>query len=185
MVNYNQKKISKIKTSPDQIKLIILGLISLILVFTLNSCSQIVINEYNVFAVTTHTWRVEYFISRNEKQPRIEEFTSISLTNVNGEKPEEAFGEIDDKGLWWPKIPPKPSLDEIEELEEIGEQHSRPEILRTVKYSIIYGQGDNKTTLPTNYSVYRQGVKAISQGQSLKLTLGINDQSVEKAEPTP
>lgn len=38
------------------------------------------------------------------------------------------------------------------------------------------------TTLPTNYDVYRQVVKAYPQITPLELTLGVNDNSVEKAE---
>jgi hypothetical protein len=37
--------------------------------------------------------------------------------------------------------------------------------------------------LPTNYEVYRQVVKAYPTRQALQLTLGVNDNSVEKAEP--
>jgi hypothetical protein len=55
--------------------------------------------------------------------------------------------------------------------------------LRTVKYHLSYEQDGQKVTLPTNYSVYRQAVKAYSKGQSLKLTLGINNRWVEKAKP--
>jgi hypothetical protein len=38
-------------------------------------------------------------------------------------------------------------------------------------------------TLPTNYAVYRQVVKAYPQQIPLRLTMGINNGSVEKAEP--
>ena len=156
--------------------------IGMFLAISLNSCSQIIVNEYDAFAVTTYTWRVEYFISRNEKRPRVEEFASTSLININGEKPENAFSGPDDQGLWWPQIPPKPSLDETEDLEKPGENHSRPELLRTVKYSLKYQHNGNIITMPTNYSVYRQAAKAYVRGESLKLTLGISDQSVQKAE---
>lgn len=43
--------------------------------------------------------------------------------------------------------------------------------------------GNSQQTLPTNYDVYRQVVKAYPQGTPLELTLGVNDNSVEKAEP--
>lgn len=141
-----------------------------------------IVKEYEAFALTTYTWRVEYFISLNEKQPRIEEFASTSLLNVNGQKPEEGFGGYqDDKGLWWPPLPHKPTLDEIEEREKPSEKHSRPEILRTVKYTIKYQQNGTTKTSPTNYSVYRKAVKAYAKGDFLKLTFGFN--SVQKAEP--
>jgi hypothetical protein len=48
---------------------------------------------------------------------------------------------------------------------------------------LTYGVGNLQKTLPTNYEVYRQVVKAYPQRTPLKLTLGVNDNSVEKAEP--
>ena len=158
-------------------------LIGLFLVILVNGCTQIVVKEYQAIAVTTYTWRVEYFISRNEKQPRNEEFASTSLTNTNGIRPSEAFGDKDERGLWWPKIPPKPTLEQIEELAKVGEKHSRPEILRTVEYFLEYQYQGNIVTLPTNYQVYRQAVKAFAKEQSLLLNLGIGDRWIEKAEP--
>ncbi|QFS51829.1 hypothetical protein GXM_09323 [Nostoc sphaeroides CCNUC1] len=43
--------------------------------------------------------------------------------------------------------------------------------------------GNSQNTLPTNYEVYRQVVKAYPERTPLELTLGVNDNSVEKAEP--
>ncbi len=43
--------------------------------------------------------------------------------------------------------------------------------------------GNSQQALPTNYEVYRQVVKAYAQKTPLQLTLGVNDNSVEKAEP--
>jgi hypothetical protein len=48
---------------------------------------------------------------------------------------------------------------------------------------MTYGVGNALHTLPTNYEVYRQVVKAYAQKTPLELTLGVNDNSVEKAEP--
>ncbi|BBD70527.1 hypothetical protein NIES4072_68940 [Nostoc commune NIES-4072] len=48
---------------------------------------------------------------------------------------------------------------------------------------MTYGVGNTQNTLPTNYDVYRQVVKAYPQRTPLELTLGVNDNSVEKAEP--
>ncbi|MBD2535210.1 hypothetical protein H6G97_39695 [Nostoc flagelliforme FACHB-838] len=42
---------------------------------------------------------------------------------------------------------------------------------------------NTQNTLRTNYEVYRQAVKAYPQRTSLELALGVNDNSVEKAEP--
>lgn len=158
-------------------------LVGLVLAITLNSCTRLTIPEYQATALTTYTWRVEYFISPNERLPRAEEFASSSLLNVNGIKPEGAVGEADDKGLWWPPLPPRPSLAQIEQRQKPSQRHTRPELLRTVKYHLSYKQDGQKVKLSTNYSVYRQAVKAYNNGQSLKLTLGINNGWVEKAEP--
>ena len=38
-------------------------------------------------------------------------------------------------------------------------------------------------TQPTNYEVYRQVVKGYRDGKPLRLTLGVDDRSVQKAEP--
>ncbi len=37
-------------------------------------------------------------------------------------------------------------------------------------------------SLPANYQVYRQAVKAYLQKAPLQLTLGVNDNTVEKAQ---
>jgi hypothetical protein len=158
-------------------------LMGLLLAIALHSCSRFTIQEYEATALTSYTWRVEYFISHNEKLPRVEKFASSSLLNINGEKPERAAREADEKGLWWPSLPPRPSLDEIEQRQKPSERHSRPELLRTVKYHLSYTRDGREVRLPTNYSVYRRAVKAHAKGQSLKLTLGINNGWVEKAEP--
>lgn len=149
---------------------------------TLSSCAQHITEDYEASALTTVTWRVSYTTTPGDKTPRIVEFTSSSLLNINGQEPENAFGNADDKGLWWPKPPQKPTLDEIESRTLTGENHGRPERLRTVKYSFSYKQDDQLVTLPTNYSVYRAAVKAHQNGQSLKLTLGVNNDSVQQAE---
>jgi len=166
--------------SPQNILLILIGVL---LAIVLNSCTKLIIDEYEAIATTTLTWRVEYYIGDNQKRSRWEEFASASLENINGQLPEGAFGNADDKGLWWPKIPPKPTLAEIEKLQKVGEQHNPPELLRQVQYTISYNQGNSFVTLPTHYSVYRQAVKAFESGQALKLILRVDDNFVEKAEP--
>lgn len=160
-----------------------LTIVTFVLALMLNSCTQLIIDEYEAIALTTLTWRVEYYIGSNDKRSRWEEFSSTSLENINGERPVDAFGEADDKGLYWPAIPPKPSLDEIEERQKTGESHNRPEMLRQVNYSIAYAQGGRLANIPTHYPVYRQAVKAYQSGQSLKLILRVDDQFIEKAEP--
>ncbi|TVQ45376.1 MAG: hypothetical protein EA365_08040 [Gloeocapsa sp. DLM2.Bin57] len=161
-----------------------LTLITFCLAIVLNSCTRLIIDEYEAVATTSLTWRVEYYIGSNDRpsRSRWEEFSSASLENINGERPPDAFGDADNQGLWWPRIPPKPTIDEVEDLQKTGERHSPPEMLRQVDYTISYRQGSSYVTLPTHYPVYRQAVRAAQSGQALKLTLRADERFVEKAE---
>ncbi|GAX38966.1 hypothetical protein NIES3585_50180 [Nodularia sp. NIES-3585] len=105
------------------------------------------------------------------------------MLNQNGLKPSAAVVGPDDRGLWWPTVPQKPSVDEVEQRKKPQEEASKPELLKDVKYQLTYKEGDQQRTLPTNYEVYRQVVKAYPSRTPLELTLGVNDNSVEKAEP--
>lgn len=148
----------------------------------LTSCDVVSTNQYEATALTTLTWQVKYSTdSVNDKNPRFEEFASNSLLNRNGEKPKDAIIE-DDKGLWWPILPPRPTIDEVEQRQQPQEEPSQPELLRTAKYKITYQQNGKKVTLPTNYDVYRQVARAYPSRKPLQLTLGINNASVTKAE---
>ncbi len=139
--------------------------------------------QYEATAQTTLTWQVKYSMNpTTEKNPRFEEFASNSLLNRNGEKPKDAVIGPDEKGLWWSALPPRPSIDEVEQRQKPQEKPSQAELLRTVKYQITYKQGGQTVTLPTNYDVYRQVARAYPSRKPLQLTLGINDASVEKAE---
>lgn len=150
----------------------------------LTSCDRVTTEQYEATAETTITWQVKYFTSPNQKRsPRFEEFASTSLINRNGEKPPGAVIGPDEKGLWWPDLPPRPSLDEVEQRQKLGETPGRPELLRTVNYQITYQQDGQTVTLPTNYHVYRQVARVHPKRPPLALTLGINNASVTKAEP--
>lgn len=147
------------------------------------SCGTQTITEYEATAVTTITWRVNYDAT-TEKRERYEEFASVSLTNRNGEKPEGGIVCPQKPDLWCPKIPPQPSIDEIEAHRQNNyEKIGKPERLWTEKYYITYQKDGQTITLPTNYEVYRQVVKARPQQIPLELTMGINNSSVEKATP--
>ncbi|NEO46894.1 hypothetical protein [Moorena bouillonii] len=162
---------------------IILMLIGFCVAVVLSSCNTVIITEYEATALTTLTWRVEYSInSTTDRDPDVEEFASKSVVNRNGEKPEGAVTGPDDKGLWWPVVPPKPSIDEVEQRQPLHHKPSKPELLRTVKYDITYKEGAQIVTLPTNYDVYRQVARAYPYQKPLRLTLGINDASVQKAD---
>jgi len=149
----------------------------------LTSCSTVTTDQYEATAQTTLTWQVKYSINpANDKNPRFEQFASNSLLNRNGEKPKDAVIGPDEKGLWWSALPPRPSINEVEQRQRPQEQPSKPELLRTIKYQLTYQQDGQTVTLPTNYDVYRQVARAYPSRKPLQLTLGINDASVEKAE---
>lgn len=150
----------------------------------ITSCSNVTINEYEATAKTTYTWQIKYSLDpTSSKTPRFETFSSTSLINRNGIKPAGAVIGPDDRGLWWPHLPPRPTVDEVEQRKRPQELASKPELVKSVDYQLSYRAGSSQVTLPTNYQVYRQVVKAYPQKIPLKLTLGINDKSVEKAEP--
>lgn len=156
---------------------------SICMAVALTSCDTVTTDQYEATALTTLTWQVQYSTNPvTDKHPRFEEFASNSLLNRNGEEPKDAVIEPDDKGLWWPKLPPRPTVDEVEQRQKSGEQASKPELLRTVKYEMTYQQDGQKVTLPTNYDVYRQVARAYPSRKPLQLTLGVNNASVTKAE---
>lgn len=158
--------------------------IAVIFSAALNSCSAVTTDQYEATAKTTYTWQVKYSINpTSDKMPRFETFASTSLVNLNGFKPPGAVTGPDDRGLWWPALPPRPTVDEVEKRQRAGEQATTPELLKSAEYQLSYRVGDNQRRLPTNYQVYRQVVKAYPQKTPLRLTLGVNDDSVEKAEP--
>ena len=160
-------------------------LLSFTIVLTFAACGVQTIDRYEATAITTLTWQINYANDPMEdKRGRFEEFASASVENKNGIEPSGRVVGPDDKGLWWPTIPPKPNLDEIESRQKTNyEKPGKPELLRQEKYYITYQKDGQTITLPTNYAVYRQVVKAYPNRTPLKLTMGINNGSVEKAEP--
>ncbi len=159
-------------------------LMGLSITVALTSCRTVTTNQYEATALTTLTWQVKYSIdSADDKHPRFEEFASNSLLNRNGEQPKDAVIGPDDQGLWWSALPPRPSIDEVEQRLKPQEKANKPEVLRTVKYQITYQQDGQRVTLPTNYDVYRQVARGYRSRKPLQLTLGINNASVTKAEP--
>lgn len=164
---------------------IMFGFLGLGAAIAFSGCGVQTTNEYEAKAITTLTWQVNYKNDPMEdKRGRYEEFESISLENINGEKPQGRVTGPDDKGLYWAVLPPKPTIDDIEARQKRNyEEASRPELLRQVKYYITYQQDGQTLTLPTNFEVYRQVVKAHPNKTPLKLTMGLNNGSVEKAEP--
>ena len=118
-----------------------------------------------------------------DKRGRVEEFESTSLMNVNGEKPEGAILQDDNTGLWWPKLPPKPSIDEIEsKAKNAAEKPGKLELGQNVEYRVKFDKDGERLNLPTNYQVYRQVAKNYPD-TPLTFTMGVNNGSVTKATP--
>lgn len=164
-----------------QIFLIFAAILSAI---ALTSCTTLTSNQYEATALTTYTWQVKYADDlASDKLPRLETFAETFLLNRNGLKPEGAVTGPDDRSLWWPALPPRPTIEEVEQRERPQEEASKPELLKNVEYRLKYRVSDLERTLPTNYQVYRQVVKAYPSHTPLQLTLGVGDNSVEKAEP--
>ena len=162
-----------------------LAITGLSVAIALTSCgtSQSDAGQYEATAEATYTWRVNYSNDPLEgKRGRYEEFESASLVNVNGEKPEGAVYQ-DDNGIWWPKVPPKPTLDEREAGQKSpAEKIGKPELLRQVEYRVKFNEDGERLNLPTNPQVYRQVVKSYPD-IPLNFTLGVNNGSVTKATP--
>ncbi len=149
-----------------------------------NGCGSQQSAQYEATAKTSVTWRVPYYQGdkNNDKQPRYEEFESVSLVNVNGQKPEGAVRQ-DDQGIWWPKEPPKPTVDEIEAgKKKAYEKIGNPEALRQVEYRVKYNKDGERINVTTNHSVYRQVAKSYPD-IPLNFTMGLNNGSVTKATP--
>ena len=146
-------------------------------------CTNLLTNDYEATAVVTYVWQVEY--SGNSDRPldrRIERFAATDLINTNGIQPDAAVSGPDDQGLWWPALPPRPTVDELEASQKDGETIGSPELIKQVDYTLAFYLDGGQQTLPTNYSVYRQAVKGKRDQRSLELTLGPAEQSVTKAE---
>jgi len=151
---------------------------------TIVGCDAQLSDDYQATATTEYVWKVEY--TKDSDRPldtRVELFeeTATSLENVNGQMPGAAVTGPDDKGLWWPALPPRPTVDDLEARQQRRERTGTPELLKRVDYTISYWDDGGQKTVPTNYSVYRQVVKATEAGRPLELTIAANG-SVAKAE---
>lgn len=161
------------------------------LVAMASGCNQVSTNAYEATAdfeataTTTYLWQVEYLPRDSRDRPndrRLEQFESTTVTNVNGIRPDAAGSGPDEKGLWWPVLPPEPTVDDIESRRENSENPQSPEVIKRVDYQITFNKAGEQVTLPTDYDVYRQAVKAYERDRPLALTLGPQDNSVLTAE---
>lgn len=143
-------------------------------------------SDFEATAATTYTWQVEYVprgVSADRPNDRrLEQFESTRVVNSNGIRPEAAGSGPDEKGLWWPVLPPKPSVDDVEDRQRPGETARPAEVIKSVDYKLTFDQAGETRTLPTDYDVYRQAVKAFERERPLEITLGAQDNSVIAAE---
>ncbi len=154
------------------------------------SCTQVqtaeATTDFQATAITTYTWQVEYLPRTiGQDRPnnrRLEQFESTTITSINGIRPEAEGSGPDSKGLWWPVLPPEPTVDNIEDRRRKGETPRPPEIIKSEAYKVTFNQAGEVKTLPTDYNVYREAVKAFEKERPLMLTLGPQDTSVIKAE---
>ena len=56
------------------------------------------------------------------------------MLNRNGLTLPGAVIGPDDRGLWWPTLPPRPSVDEVEQRKKSQEEAGKPELVKNVKY---------------------------------------------------
>ncbi len=104
---------------------------------TLNSCSTATTEQYEATALTSYTLQVKYANNlTSQPQPRIETFANTSMLNRNGLKPAGALVGPDDRGLWWPTLPPRPSVDEVDQHKRPQEEAGKPELVKDVKYKL-------------------------------------------------
>lgn len=138
-------------------------------------CQATPTQDYTVAAITTYTWMADYRAQGgNPDRPRdtrTETFANNSLTITNGQRPPRVAGDADEKGLWWPALPPEPTVDELEARQGDLEQVERPRIVQSVTYQITFTQGGETLTRPTQYPVYREALQAQKQGQTLQVNL--------------
>ncbi len=140
--------------------------------------------DYSATANVTYTWHVRYNRDDGRDRPndtRIEKFDTVSLANENGVRPGLAVTGPDSDGLWWPALPPEPTVDDIESRLRENEQPEDPELIKSVDYTLTVDQAGQQRTLPTSYKVYRQAVKAHAEQRPLEVILGPQDGSVINA----
>ena len=165
---------------------------ALVLSVSALGCTQVQTNaseataDFQGTATTTYTWQVEYIPQgATQDRPndrRLEQFESTTLTTTNGIRPDAASSSPDSKGLWWPALPPEPTVEDIEARLRPGETSRSPEVIKSATYQLSFNQAGEQKTLPADYDVYRQAVKASEKERPLKLTLGPQDNSVIQAE---
>ncbi|NEP63148.1 MAG: hypothetical protein F6K31_40615 [Symploca sp. SIO2G7] len=143
--------------------------------------THFIATDYTATANVTYTWQVRYSRADGRDRPndtRLETFASVSLENQNGVRPGLAVTGPDEAGLWWPELPPKPTVDDMEARQQKNEQAAAPELVKSTDYTLTVDQAGQQRTLPTSYKVYRQAIKAYGNQRPLAVILGPQDESV-------
>lgn len=143
--------------------------------------------NYEAAAIVTYTWLVDYTSTTggaSERPPRIEEFKAVSLVNQDGQRPDDAVTGPDDKGLWWPALPPRPTLEEMESRQQRQETAGTPRLNRTVQYTLTFDKQGQRVTLPTNDAVYRQVSKLYPNRPPLEIVMDPAQKTVQKINPS-
>lgn len=92
-----------------------------------------------------YTWQVTYYRERTRLNPdpvRIEDFETVTLLTVNGEKPDGADFGPDNYEAWYPKVPPAPTARDIEAARQVSERFNPPQLQRRVRYSLQCSVGE-------------------------------------------
>ncbi len=148
-------------------------------------CREVVTEQYEARAITTYVWEAEYrprgVTPDRPREGRIETFERNSLVNSNGQPTVEPTGERDAQGIWWPALPPKPTVEELEARQKPGEVYEAPLIRKSIEYTLTFDNAGRSVTLPAHESVYREAVKAAERDRPLKLLLSAQDQFVQQA----
>lgn len=119
-------------------------------------------------AIATQTWEVNYYINKTSgglNTQRMQSFQSNTTTNLNGEKPADAVS-MDDNGIGWAALPPRPTADEVDQHRQTQEQNDPPQLQRSVEYQLRCESG----TLQTDAATYREASRAIRAGQAVRVS---------------
>ncbi len=164
----------------------------LLLAGSLGGCQAAVVADYTVTAITTYTWVADYrpagVSPDRPSDTRMETFATSQLVIENNQRPADAVGTADAQGLWWPPLPPQPTVDDLEARQRERERASAPRVIQSVDYQLTFALEGEQRTVPMQYSVYRKALRAQTQGSAIAITLapgqGLVTQ-VEAVSPAP
>ncbi|MEX0267942.1 DUF1565 domain-containing protein [Leptolyngbyaceae cyanobacterium UHCC 1019] len=129
-------------------------------------------------AHATQAWRVNYYSDRTRQNPnnqRLVEFGSAERVTRNGkvESPQPQAKSVElgtqEKGVWYPPVPPQPTASEMAESREAGERIGSPELYRAVKYTFVCGAGE----LEAGADTYQAALAQIQAEQPIRVSYGM------------